>query len=885
MTSLQIQSFASLIDQLPIGVEESERIDQAASAASCSGRGAEEGCLDRALEIADRKHGVVSRRDCAKAACLECPQGVSPTAVGCPSDEVLTSGLVYGTTAGFPAVSFSATGEETPCMQPVHEASPASLAGGGCADPSSMGDGSLLAGPSSFYSEQSAAAQQQQAAAAAAASLRGFPPQEACAVVGGPGQVSFGPYCAEEASAPVFSGAPPPPGYSSLDLAAGRSSVVLGDQGCVGSAWPQWAQSCPSASDCKYTAAPVSRTCSERFSVPPSQSLRATQASHGGGQLQVSIVSPGEDVVVTSYGCSDWGGCCNGCQVEVTRVSRPSTPRHPSPVGARSRQTCSPANIKVKSVSPSGPDHFVLCLEGESGQEQHVSIDRQELLLVASAEVNALAEQRDNIKTPTGSRSAATKGGGMMYGVSCEEGQQEVKWVGSKGLLGGGPDGRCDKWNQDVDRWQHQMCRELELQKRRLQQREEACRQREEEFRLREDEARRQKLTIAALEGEVLKVTEEMQEILLQKEEGRLIVQREFLERKGRYVSRLQDLRPYLGNHFEDVLRGLTSCRTIGQLSTWSSVFDATEEMPPKVAAQRIIEVLRSGLTAPLFVPLTGASFVNSFPNTNVLGVAVDIVSRPSCGTGSLRCTAKGPLSADHCIVRIPSLTNDSYVRGDNADGDMALAGGTAGGHGFRGSNQEDPRFGAGNTHGGEQQPVSNRCRHQQTAAAAGAAAAHAAVDDSHARDTHVRGLRAGALWDASVDPVGFPLGSPVLDLTSAKDCMHGGPQYNVHAGQVVLPSSLSTELTMDGIYLRSFCSRLPSRTTSLCGEHDSSHPDWAPCRIDSRHAEEAFDTQGADACASWMERVAYANGGGSLSISFFNAAPRTHRTTSPICG
>ncbi|KAL8438283.1 hypothetical protein ACSSS7_000260 [Eimeria intestinalis] len=316
--------------------------------------------------------------------------------------------------------------------------------------------------------------------------------------------------------------------------------------------------------------------------------------------------------------------------------------------------------------------------------------------------------------------------------------------------------------------------------------------------------------------------------------------------------------------------------------------------MPHKVAAQRILEVLRSGLTAPLCVLPPGASFVNGFPNTNVLGVAVDIVSRPNCGAGSLRCTARGgPLSADHCIVRIPSLTNDSYVRGDNADGasEVALSGAGGGGHGFRGGNQEDQRSITGGgppTHGGEQQPSSSRCRHQQAASAAAATTTtvHAAVDDSHARDMHVRGLRAGALWDASMDPVGFSLGSPVLDLTSVKDCMHGGPQYNVHAGQVVFPSSLSTELTMDGIYLRSFCSRLPSRTTSLCGDHDSSHPDWAPCRIDSRHAEEAFDTQGGDAaCASWLERVAYANGGNSLAISFFNAAPRTDRTLSPICG
>ncbi|CDJ66710.1 hypothetical protein, conserved [Eimeria necatrix] len=110
------------------------------------------------------------------------------------------------------------------------------------------------------------------------------------------------------------------------------------------------------------------------------------------------------------------------------------------------------------------------------------------------------------------------------------------------------------------------MRKELEQQRRRLQQREEACRRLEEEFKLRAAENTKHKLKIAALEKEVQRVTEENQEILMQREEGRLIVQREFLERKGRYVSRLQDLRPFLGSYFEDVLRGLTNCRTIGQL-------------------------------------------------------------------------------------------------------------------------------------------------------------------------------------------------------------------------------------------------------------------------------------------------------------------------------
>lgn len=179
-----------------------------------------------------------------------------------------------------------------------------------------------------------------------------------------------------------------------------------------------------------------------------------------------------------------------------------------------------------------GPDHFVLCLEGESGQEQHVSIDRQELLLVAGGQVQALAEQERMAKAAAGSRQGnvlEAKGGPHNIGtVDSEDGGQSSRYAGEP-FVAPSADGRCEKWNQEVKKWQSQFCRELELQKKRLQQREEACRKREEEFRQREDEARRHKLTIAALEGEVMKVTEEMQEMLLQKEEGRLIIQREFL--------------------------------------------------------------------------------------------------------------------------------------------------------------------------------------------------------------------------------------------------------------------------------------------------------------------------------------------------------------------
>lgn len=297
------------------------------------------------------------------------------------------------------------------------------------------------------------------------------------------------------------------------------------------------------------------------------------------------------------------------------------------------------------------------------------------------------------------------------------------------------------------------------------------------------------------------------------------------------------------------------------RFSTWSSVFDATEHMAPKMAAQQIIEVLKSGITAPLFVSAPSAP-----GGANVFGVALDFLSRPSQGGSSLRYTARGPLT-DQCILRIPSLTNDSYVRVDDNSEIIPDNACTP-----RVCSVDGPRF--HHVHVGE--AIVSRCRHQHLGQGPG--------EDQQGRD-NARGLRASALWGGGIDSVSLSLGSPMLEPAGVKDITSGAPQYSVQAGQLVLPSSASTELAMDGIYLRPICSRLPSRTTSICGDHDSTHADWAPCRIDSRHAEEAFDTQGGDGCGSWMERVAYANGGGSLSISFFNAASRTHRAPSPICG
>lgn len=181
----------------------------------------------------------------------------------------------------------------------------------------------------------------------------------------------------------------------------------------------------------------------------------------------------------------------------------------------------------------------MLCLEGESGQEQHVSIDRQELMLVASFQGQASTEH-DTAKSAAGSRqeSGIIGKSGPIWANDDWGGMHSSRLPAE--AFSGPADGRCEKWNEEVRTWQNQFCWELEAQKIRLQQREEACRKREEEFRQREDESRRQKMTIAALEGEVQKVTEEMQEILLQKEEGRLIVQREFLGKAQRFGCKLQ---------------------------------------------------------------------------------------------------------------------------------------------------------------------------------------------------------------------------------------------------------------------------------------------------------------------------------------------------------
>lgn len=233
-----------------------------------------------------------------------------------------------------------------------------------------------------------------------------------------------------------------------------------------------------------------------------------------------------------------------------------------------SRRQSAPASTKVKSLAPSGrsadlqcmtpiyvrgfketsyfgatstavgPDHFVLCLEGDSGHEQHVSIERLDLLLAANAHVSALAEQERiagkgavHDRGPNLSSSGSRQNVFMGPASACDV-NADCCWaddIRCNGVPVGSGAGSNDMWSVEVRKWRTHMCREIEQQKRRLLLREEACRKREEEFRQKEDEAKRQRMTIAALEGEVMKVTEEMQEILLEREEGRLLVQRDFL--------------------------------------------------------------------------------------------------------------------------------------------------------------------------------------------------------------------------------------------------------------------------------------------------------------------------------------------------------------------
>ncbi|PHJ18137.1 hypothetical protein CSUI_008040 [Cystoisospora suis] len=66
---------------------------------------------------------------------------------------------------------------------------------------------------------------------------------------------------------------------------------------------------------------------------------------------------------------------------------------------------------------------------------------------------------------------------------------------------------------------------------------------------------------------------------------------------KTRYLSRLQELRPYLGSSYNDVLRAVIDCRTAAQLRQWKSAFEhaGPSFCSPSEEAGRILEVFRNG--------------------------------------------------------------------------------------------------------------------------------------------------------------------------------------------------------------------------------------------------------------------------------------------------
>lgn len=109
---------------------------------------------------------------------------------------------------------------------------------------------------------------------------------------------------------------------------------------------------------------------------------------------------------------------------------------------------------------------------------------------------------------------------------------------------------------------------------------------------------------IRTLEEELNKVTEELREVVCQREDGREFFQKAFLDRKTRYLYRLQEIRPFLGASFDDIVRAVTACRTVGQLSTWVLAFDfaGAAVAPAADVASRVLEVFNSGAAAPLHV-------------------------------------------------------------------------------------------------------------------------------------------------------------------------------------------------------------------------------------------------------------------------------------------
>ncbi|KEP59875.1 UNVERIFIED_CONTAM: hypothetical protein HHA_230170 [Hammondia hammondi] len=117
-----------------------------------------------------------------------------------------------------------------------------------------------------------------------------------------------------------------------------------------------------------------------------------------------------------------------------------------------------------------------------------------------------------------------------------------------------------------------------------------------------DEEQRRLSAVIRTMEEELNRVTEELREVLCQREDGRDFYQKSFLDRKLRYLSRLQEIRPLLGASFTEIFRAVTACRTVGQLSTWVVAFEFTGASVASAAdvASRVLEVFNSGAAAPL---------------------------------------------------------------------------------------------------------------------------------------------------------------------------------------------------------------------------------------------------------------------------------------------
>lgn len=283
------------------------------------------------------------------------------------------------------------------------------------------------------------------------------------------------------------------------------------------------------------------------------------------------------------------------------------------------------------------------------------------------------------------------------------------------------------------------------------------------------------------------------------------------------------------------------------------------------MAASRLMEVIHSGAAAPYFVPSPTSPTSACFSAT-----AGDTWVR----SGSAKSGARNS-ALESCIIRIPSLTIDSSVIGDGTGeppGDMGMA--------------VFPRmFGIGDDSRTHPLSVSDawaksRCSHLNSAG----------NDDALSPQDGSAGLltQVGGIWenvDASADRWLGPRAFDSSHLPSIKEAATSQPGYNIVAGTNAVHAGATPELGYDGLCFKPLCSRLPSRSTSICGDSEAHQPEWAPCRIESRHAEEGFEGPGSEGCVSWMERVACGSGAGSLSISFFNAAPRSQRAPSPIYG